>query len=162
MPLSDVQGALHHRCVACPNLRDGASHSAHTANPDLRFVPEKYHPFMSSSVRRVYPSPSDVVQTLEKRVKELRAEYGALKTKYRGVQASNEYLMLDKQRLMDRCEASQAAVANYREKERQLRDDMEVLSEERDAAEKDASDWEKKYKELKQKYSELKKSAARR
>ena len=33
---------------------------------------------------------------------------------------------------------------------------------ERDAAEKDASDWEKKYKELRQKYSELKKSAARK
>ncbi|EKM48534.1 uncharacterized protein PHACADRAFT_132340, partial [Phanerochaete carnosa HHB-10118-sp] len=130
------------------------------ATLDLRFVPQKYHAFMQPAVRRVYPSPSDVVQTLEKRNDKLQTDNARFRERIDVLKRKNDHLQRDKQRLMDTCEASQAAVANYREKERQLRDDLETVSEENGVLELEVADWEKKYRDVKEKYSKLKKLLA--
>lgn len=135
---------------------------SHAATPDLRFVPPKYHPFIQSSVRRVYPSTSDIVQALEQRNEKLRADNGLLKDKLKSLKRTNEHLERDKKKLMDTCESNQAAVGNYREKERALRDELYFLNDEKEAYEQEAADLSQKYNELKDKYKELKKIVKQR
>ncbi|GJE98544.1 hypothetical protein PsYK624_147760 [Phanerochaete sordida] len=130
------------------------------AIPDLRFVPQKYHAFMQPAVRRVYPSQSELVQTLEERNSKLQTDNARLREKYDALKRKNEHLQRDKARLMENCEANQAAVANYREKERQLRDDLDAATEETDARELEAAEWEKKYRDTREKYTRLKKQLA--
>ena len=88
----------------------------------------------------------------------MRSDNSALKDKVRSFKARVDHLSRDKQRLMDTCEATQAAVANYREMERQLRDEIDLLNDEKVDREQEAADWERKYRDLRDKYHELKKS----
>ena len=130
------------------------------AFPALNYVPRKYHPYLLPAIRRVYPSPPEVVQALEQHNDKLRADNHVLKSQIKSLKKKNEHLVRDKQTLMDRCEASQQAVANYRETERQLRDELDTAKDEFDSTERELEDMEQKYKELKEKYHKLKKSVA--
>lgn len=162
MPLSDVQGTLHHQYVAPLEALPRHTENEHTAIPDLHLVPAKYHLYMSPSIRRVYPSSADIIQTLETRVNELRNERVTLKNRIKKLEEEAKRLKLEKKTCMDDYAASQRAMARTREKKQQLRLDVATLTEERDTATKETSEWKVKYRELEIRCNSLMQAVAQR
>ena len=78
--------------------------------PNMSIVPQKYHTFMSSPLRRVFLE-NDASRAL---IDDLNAENKALHTRVAS-------LKRDKNLLMDRCEAAQSAVTKLTAAERAAR-----------------------------------------
>ncbi|KZT07331.1 uncharacterized protein LAESUDRAFT_758746 [Laetiporus sulphureus 93-53] len=109
------------------------------ANPDLRFVPAKYHEYIIPSVRRIFlDEPQSATQ--------LKQANARLEERVRALER-------DKALLMERCESSMAASKRHAEGERDARRASEKLKG-------DVVDLQQKYEELKLKYKTLKSSQA--
>ena len=91
-----------------------------TAQPDLRFVPAKYHKFIIPSIRRIYieAGPQNVPHSCSSsdhvEVQDLKDQITALEQRVAA-------LVRDKALLMDRCETSMTASAHHANKERSAR-----------------------------------------
>ena len=83
--------------------------------PDLRYVPEKYHEFMSPGVRKLYV--------------EIPAN-NQLKERVASLEARVKSLHKDNARLMDVCEANMAASTKHAENERDARQEAYKLTKE--------------------------------
>lgn len=126
--------------------------------PDLRLIPQKFRPFIMTSMRRVYlPKPEetnqqallDQVRTLEKRVKSLKK---------------------DKLSLIERCESLSSECDVLIGRESELQDDYDTLAAKMNEAEseileledalsasnREADKWKTSFSQLSQKYKESK------
>jgi DNA repair exonuclease SbcCD ATPase subunit len=83
--------------------------------PNAIFVPEKYHPFIDSSVRRIYLDNSAEL-ALQEQVKQLEARVKSLETQ--------------KDQLMDRCESYMQASLRHAENEKDVRTRCTALKKE--------------------------------
>ncbi|OBZ73655.1 hypothetical protein A0H81_06276 [Grifola frondosa] len=121
--------------ASCPTCRT----SFHTASPDLRFVPKKYHNFMVPSVRRVFIEVDADAQS----------STTALKARVAKLDEQVNSLRLDKAMLMERCEANISASRVHAEGEKNERLAKEKLQEE-------VQELRRKYENMKDKYRGLK------
>lgn len=129
--------------------------------PDLRLIPEKFRPFIMTSMRRIYlPKPEEndqqallnQIRTLEKRVKSLKK---------------------DKLNLIERCESLSAECDNLVRRELDLQEDYDSLEVRIHEAEDDITHledslnlsnaevekWKKSWTQLSQKHKEMKRRA---
>ncbi|KAI0788871.1 hypothetical protein C8Q75DRAFT_719419 [Abortiporus biennis] len=125
--------------AACPTCRAPFS----IVQPDLRFVPQKYHKFMVPSIRRVY------FDSTSQESRNLRTEIETLQERVRG-------LYRDKTLLMDRCEAAMAASSTHSLRERSARQENQRLERSNGELKKQFEEMRQKYEALKGKYRELK------
>lgn len=149
-PVSTPCGHLH--CEACLFTHLEANADAITGscptcrahfpitNPDLRFVPPKYHVFILPSVRRVFLDVSGQSN------RQLQATATRLESRVNA-------LLEDKRLLMERCESAMAASQKHQEGERDARLEMENLMEE-------LRELRAKYENLNRRYRMLRKSDA--
>ncbi|KAF8202419.1 hypothetical protein BJ912DRAFT_441979 [Pholiota molesta] len=71
----------------CPDCRS----TFHTVIPDLTYLPEKYHPFVSPAVRRVYIDVSSHA-SLQKKLGQAEKQIDHLRSKEAKLQNRNELL----------------------------------------------------------------------
>ncbi|TEB21966.1 hypothetical protein FA13DRAFT_1613588, partial [Coprinellus micaceus] len=93
----------------CPTCRS----EFHLVVPDLTYLPKKYHPFVVSSLRRIYLDESSEVVNLERDVAKYKAR----------LQSSREREEL----LMKECERHQKKARGYRVREQEARMEKEKL-----------------------------------
>lgn len=134
--------------------------SCFAVTPELRFVPTKYHPYIQSSVRRVFLSPSATVQDLQTRIEELEHHVERLQSKNSSLKLQCANSKKDADRLMDRYEAHIKAITNYQENERKLREETENLCNDVHELQQEADTYKTKYHQMKEKYKQLRNSVA--
>ncbi|KAK7686223.1 hypothetical protein QCA50_010443 [Cerrena zonata] len=146
----------------CPSPTEAPCPTCRTlfpiVQPDLRLIPQKFRPFIMTSMRRVYlPKPEetnqqallDQVRTLEKRVKSLKK---------------------DKLSLMERCESLSSECDVLIGRESELQDDYDTLAAKMNEAEseileledalsasnREADKWKTSFSQLSRKYKDSK------
>lgn len=110
-------------------------------SPDRNLVPEKYHPFLNTSVRRIYLE-TPVLKPYLERIAQLETRVTTLTESNAGLSTRVTSLSKDKASLMDRCEAAMEAnrVMGLKEKEARGR----------------AEEANGKYEQMKAKYEDMK------
>lgn len=115
--MSYMSRSVLHRCVFSRCCILLSVLRACLAQPDLRFIPTKYHKFVMPSVRRVYleAGPQDASSSSSTDPNTELKEYIAT------LEARVSSLTRDKSLLMDRCEMTLSASGHHAQKERVAR-----------------------------------------
>ncbi|TCD69484.1 hypothetical protein EIP91_007414 [Steccherinum ochraceum] len=138
-PVSTPCGHLHcETCIAqvIESSEDAVTASCPTcrapfciAQPDLRFIPTKYHKFLMPSVRRVYFEAGPQVSSSSSTSSSTESD-ADLKDQISALEARVASLTRDKSLLMDRCEMTISASTHHAQKERIARLNNQNLKKE--------------------------------
>ncbi|CAL1714349.1 unnamed protein product [Somion occarium] len=102
--------------ASCPTCRASFS----LVQPDLRFIPKKFQPFIMPSIRRVY------LPELE------RGDNQSLQNQVRDLEKRVKLLKKDKSKLMDKCESLKMERDAFAEKELEAREQNQELNDDYD------------------------------
>lgn len=128
------------------------------ATPDPRFVPQKYQKYLLPTVRRVYLSQAhprgtqhlkDVISALENRAELLETQNATFRSRVAIHEKRISSLTVDRDRLMDRCEAAIVSMRHIQEKEHDARIEREKARKELEGLKRKYADMKAKYKTLK-------------
>ncbi|EIM80491.1 uncharacterized protein STEHIDRAFT_126017 [Stereum hirsutum FP-91666 SS1] len=132
-----IQSSQDPMKASCPTCRT----EFHIVSPDRNLVPEKCHPFLNTSVRRIYIE-TPVLKPYLERIAQLETRVTTLTESNAGLSTRVTSLSKDKASLMDRCEAAMEANRVMGLKEKEARGRAEEVNG--------------KYEQMKAKYEDMK------